>query len=321
MEKKSFLPDVFSIIGNLFSAVIVFIGLIYTLNGNIWLSGFICLVLMILNYVFPERMAYFKSRKTKIPQNWQEYTLLVFFIMMTLGIFLIGTHFINIDIFNKDNVKKSGEDKILRIDQLKTDYSNEIDHKKSVVETKANIFFADYISALSINDDIRAKKNIDSLNSLLSTPGKVGFNNIDLNNAISSKKQMIEASLNLDQFQNDNNFSIRIQEAKDVIENWRFLKLNYSYKDLDSVYNALYKEAKSKIPEFEPTVTEVNEFNLADPFISLKDGDKKAILLSVLILFILNLCILAPYISSKRYERGLTSGSSKKYQGPSGIEL
>ena len=70
MEKKSFLPDVFSIIGNLFTAVVVFIGLIYTLNGNIWLSGFICLVLMILNYVFPERLAFFKSRKIKNPQNW-----------------------------------------------------------------------------------------------------------------------------------------------------------------------------------------------------------------------------------------------------------
>ena len=55
MEKKSILPDLFSLIGNLFSAVLAFIGLIYVTNGNLWLSGFICLALMIVNYVLPER--------------------------------------------------------------------------------------------------------------------------------------------------------------------------------------------------------------------------------------------------------------------------
>ena len=63
MEKKSMLPDIFSLIGNLFTAVIVFVGLIYILNGNLWLSGFICLALMIINYVLPERLSFFKSRK------------------------------------------------------------------------------------------------------------------------------------------------------------------------------------------------------------------------------------------------------------------
>ena len=321
MEKKSFLPDVFSIIGNLFTAVVVFIGLIYTLNGNIWLSGFICLVLMILNYVFPERLAFFKSRKIKNPQNWQEYTILFFYVLIALGVFLIGTHFINIDIFNKDNVKKSGEDKILRIEQLKTDYTNEIDHKKSILDTKANNFYQDYVSAQLISDSFKMHKNIDSLNALLSTPGKTSYNSVDLINAITSKKQIIEASLNLDQFQTDNNFTNRIQESKDVIENWKFLKLNYSYKELDSLNTILYNEAKTKIPEFEPSATEVNEFNLSNPIKSLTNGNSSAVLLSALILIVLNLCILAPYINTKRYQSGLSSGSSKKYQGPSGIEL
>ena len=67
-------------------------------------------------------------------------------------------YFINIDIFNKDNVKKSAQDKILMIDQIKKDYTNEIDHKKNKLKTKAELFFADYRNNNTIGDTAKMMK-------------------------------------------------------------------------------------------------------------------------------------------------------------------
>ena len=311
MEKKSMLPDIFSLIGNLFTAVIVFVGLIYILNGNLWLSGFICLALMIINYVLPERLSFFKSRKTKRPERWQEITILVFYTMIAVSVFVVASHFINIDLFKKDAIKNNGEEKLQMIEQLKTDYTDAIEHKKNQLNTSASQLFSDY--------QLEATK-IDSLNKLLSTPGKTSYSQADLDAAISSKKNIMGVSLDLDTLLRNNNFEDRMAKAKDVFENWRFLKLNYSFNDVDAMYNQYLTAAKTIMPDFNHNISIAENINLTDPINTLSNGGAILLLLSIGIMGILNLCILAPYISAKRYESGLQP-VAKTYGGPKGIEL
>jgi hypothetical protein len=319
-KSSSMLPDIFSIVGILFSAVFCFISLVHTLNGDLWVSAFVSLVLIIVLYKLPERLAFFKSRKVKRQihrtgeDRWQEKVLLGIYALVAIPVFVLTLHFIFVEFANKNRIKQEGLDKWLEISKMEEAYNAAVSQEILVMETNAKASFSIYAGASGASKTAA----LDSLNTLLNTTAST-MTQADFDNALTTRKNTTTASYSLDAFKTSNQFDKKMEEGQKAIKNWNFMKVGYYFKEGDKLFSDLYAEAQKNMPTFSYTAATASTLKLNDPIASVKDGGMVVLLIGLIVAILVNLCILAPYIAADRWLPPLDDVNSS--DGPQGIQL
>ena len=319
-KSRSILPDVFSILGILFSAVFCFIALVHTLNGDLWVSAFVSLVLIIVLYKLPERLAFFKSRKVKRQihrsgeDRWQEKVLLGIYALIAIPVFVITLHFIFVEFANKNRIKQEGLDKWLEIAKMEEAYNAAVSQEVLVMETNAKAAFSTYAGASGVS-----KTNaLNSLNKYLNTTAS-SMTQADFDSALSTRKYTTLASYDLEAFKNSNQFDKKMEEGEQAIKNWNFMKVGYYFKEGDKLFADLYAEAQKNMPAFSYTAAAASTIKLNDPIASVKEGGVVVLMIALIVALLMNLCILAPYLAADRSELRLQGTETS--DAPEGIRL
>jgi hypothetical protein len=321
-KSSSMLPDIFSIVGILFSAVFCFIALVHTLNGDLWVSAFVSLVLIIVLYKLPERLMYFKSRKIRRQINrsdedrWQEKALLGIYVVVAIPIFVLTTHFVFVEFANKNRIKQEGLGKWLEISKMENAYQREVSKKINVMETNADALYSTYSGGAG-----ESRKNaLDSLKSLLSLPaGTSSLSSADFDQAKKTKKTSTSSAFSLSAFKESNQYDKKLKEADAAIKNWNFMKVGYYYKEADKLSADLLSAAKSKMPSFEYATTSGTNVYINSPMESLKQGGILVLIISLIVSILVNLCVLANYLSADRAELRLQGVNPT--DAPGGIRI
>jgi hypothetical protein len=320
-KKKSPVSDALHIAGIVFSAVFSFIALVHTFNGNVWLSAFITLVVVVLLYFLPERLAHFKSLRVRRQvgrakeDKWQEKALLAMYAAVALPLFVLLNHFVNVEFYSKNRIKLEGIESWNEVRRMEGAYQSALSQMLDVMEVKAKSAFSQYMSGTGPS----RQAALDSLNVILGTSASV-MSEADFETAVETKKNASRLSYSLDKFKTDRKFDTKVKEAEAAIKNWDILKVGYHLNESDVVFEEFLKEAKIKMPGFDYARTSGAGREIGKPMQSLLKGSLMAILISLIVAVLVNLFLLAPYISAKRVTGGLgPSGDDRDV--PGGIEL
>jgi len=319
-KSGSILPDIFSVVGILFSAIFCFVALVHTLNGDLWVSAFVSLVLIIVLYKLPERLAFFKSRKVKRQihrsgeERWQERMLLGIYAVVAIPVFILTLHFIYVEFANKNRIKQEGLNKWLEITKMEDAYNAAVSQELNVMEANAKAAYSTY-SAASGASKMAA---LDSLNRLLNTSA-ISMTQTDFDNALTTRKNITMASYSLDAFKTSNKYESKIEDGMRAIKNWNLMKVGYYFKEGDKLFSDLQADAVKNMPAFSYAAGTTSTLKLNDPVSSLKNGGMLVLLIGFILSVLVNLCVLAPYLAADRSELKLQGAEAS--EAPAGIRI
>ncbi len=303
-----------------FTATFSFAALVHTFNGDVWMSAFITLLIVVLLYILPLRLAYFKSKKVRKQvgraheDKWQEKAILGVYAIMAVPLFILVCHFINVEFHSKNRFKHDGLEGWNEVRRLETDYAGAISQKINILDANARSAYSQYQSASGAT----RKSALNTLNGFLGTSA-TEMSGDDFNNALSTKKNALQASHSLETFKAQKQVDAKVQEAEAAIKNWNLMKVGYYFDESDKVFNAMLSETKAKLPGFDYKRESSPDKALNSPLGSLMNGGTKVMVLSLLIAVLTNLCVLAPYLSADRARVGLIGTDT--FEGPSGITI
>lgn len=312
-NKTGMLPGIFQIVGLIACGFFTFIGLIYIFNGNLGFPSFITILALGVMMIVVHYMCVWKGKKKKnyddLPNRMPELILGCIYLVIFLFLFLIDFHYLSIDLANKDNIKTSGKEKIANFQNMQSEYANAIAAKIQNFTASVEIAKTNYQNASAANK----RTALTQLESLVGTGTVSTGKGADLNSQVDAaaldKGKSIRATYELDSL--DKACEQYLKTAQTVFEDWKFLKVSYYYKDIDVFYEKYYSQAKAKMSDFNFAGTLKSEYRINDPVFSLKNSPILKLLLFFLGLVILHLCILAPYIVTKRQAGALAENKNQ----------
>ena len=318
--KTKLLPNIFHLLGLIFLALFSFTGLIYILNGNIGLSSFIAILSVVIAMIIVHYLRVWKAKELKgnreLSSKVPELVLGGFYLILAISLFVINYHYLNIDFYNKNEIKKSALEKITNLENLKKEYGKAIDQKVNTLGNEVERASTNYKSAPAAAKPVYKGQ----LESILGS-GTIDFlpNNPNFDSQVESarlrKENVLRTRYNLDSL--DNASVTYLETVKPVFTDWKYLKVSYYYEDIDNFYNLYNNSAKAQMPDFSYSNPIISPYKVNDPVYSLKTSPVSEILLLSLLLIVLHLCILAPYFAANRSQQQLVRNKTL-YQRPEG---
>lgn len=315
-QKPKIIPTILQFIGIIFCGLFTFIGLLYILNGSILTSGLITLVGIGGPFILVHFMAGWKSKKIKNNEGRSgrvsEYFLGTFYIIFFIFLFIIDFHYLSIDFLNRNNIKKSGLEKVEKISNLRDEYQTAIQQKVN----SAGLIVKN--AAIKFQTLPMGPEKVDAANNItaLLGAGTVGFepNNPNFDAQISAAQSSYENNERA-KYRLESRMEAMVDSesvaAKAVFTDWKYFKIGYYYKNLDNIYLQYEQAAKTKMPDFVVTDKIESVYNINDPIKSLQTIPILQLLFFVLILLVVHLFILAPYIAVQRQYKHLKENTSQ----------
>lgn len=308
-------------IGILFALIISFLGMMYMLNGDLFVSAMVALVLSVLLYFIVEQLIKRKSEITKNRLSVMSITLWVFYIVLAIPLSVLVVHCLNVEIYEKENIQVTAGKKISALSNMVNDYDNTVEKYISNIELdfKTNAYI------YSTN-----KSNNQASNILRSTPFNLGLgtlaqinpNNVQslANNIVSAK----ELRFNIPKDSVTVRNSSFMKKYGSVFDQWSRLRVSLALKELNKLLATNQEQLSSfysqenhrnekfvfKLPE------EVNYINSPA-----KLWEKHAPYLLLLPTLMLQILMLLPYFLQQlpgQYKK-IVKSESRKSEG--GFEL
>jgi hypothetical protein len=313
-------PSLFFILGLVVNTALIILGLLYALHGNPVLSVFLAFVLLIIQYLLVRRLVYFKTKKVKMQRQQNqtdrlpEFLLNAIFLLTVVVSFPVIFHFIDVDFYRKDSIRKTGLAKLADIRNLRNSYDTavllNINGFRGAVETEMTNYFGAYGS-----QKIVYMRRLEAI-----YPHAIDFRrpNTIIESQIRDliRQDSITRKSKLTLEDKYPVYDAYIDKATGVFDNWDRLNVGYFYSDADTMYQRLFTLAKAKMSTFTSGHT-ASPVNMDNVFESLGNASLLEILAVLLVIIILNLCILAPYIAAPRYFKAI-SRNTKAYESPEG---
>lgn len=303
------------IIGLIAVALFYAIGFLYSLRGNIYLTGTLALI-PVVAYVF---LAQQMEQKKKDPEGKiLEVIFSSIYGIIALIFFTFFFHGIDIEFNRKDAIKKSAYDKLGAVDKLLEEYANATDRQVNSFGDKVE----SAVSAYFLNFSMDKKTKINDL---------LGEGSIDFKKSKAAIEKQAKAAIEAKQEVIRNGFDLSsvIEEWTDYqerirpdIDNWNRLNISFVYYDIDNMYKKVYDEAMLKMPSFDYT-EKLRGIDIAldKPFTALFNGLGLAFIL-LLFYGAMHFCILMSYFFSKRPEiEIIRSGDKKNSYGSNHIKM
>lgn len=286
-------------IGLLVCLIILFLGLVYVLDGNFVMSAFLTLAAGILLEVLTSWLVREKTREEEYKSKGVELGIMGGYLLIFVLLFPLCFHALSIDLFRKNEIKSACLSKLDALNDLKEEYNEAIVKKQTSLDAEARTLFNDW-------DKFRNSGALTELNELLgSEPGRSQFNENTgdgLDEAIDGAKsnlrqkyELVDANKELTAF---------TKNAQTVFTNWQTQQIGYYYQAIDPMLAKYEAAGKIKMSDFSPTIELKNSLDFNDPIAMLQQSTPATIMLSLVGLLLVHVFILLPYITSKRFEGG-----------------
>jgi hypothetical protein len=313
-------PKVFNLIGLAFCAIFTFMGLIYYLRGNIPVTGFISVLVLIALMLLSTYLVIFKTKKRDYKTLVPEYITGGAYGLLALCIFPFMFHFIDVEFNRKNELKKAGIDKLNELRDLKDAYISAKDEKINtfsvdVEATLGNYFLAsgpDRVKYKNSLNEMLGAGTVNSFSRYEFSPDSAYKNMLktEVESAKQAKVRTIEGQYRLGKVELE--CDDYYKRALPVFRNWRFMEVSYYYYDIDNMYAKVFAEAKRKMPDFDHAASITgSDMEIDNVFKSVAKAPLPSLILVFLLVGVLHLCILAPYFSVKRPAEFI-----KKHEGP-----
>lgn len=223
--------------GLILTLLFSFIGGLYMFSGNMLLAGLFSVIFVVAIYYLIIKFCWEKeNRKRKgYPTSFYALFGLYAFINLTLSVFVL--HFVNVEFFEKEEIKKIGLNKVKGLEEIYTDYETQYQNFTSTLESQ----FITNISALKSspsNISVKATLNAMPFNcddgcitSLLNQPNLV--------QALQKRTAMLNEEFALKQKELiGENKEEYFEKAKQNITNWNRLEITSTMEQLNSKITA-----------------------------------------------------------------------------------
>jgi len=303
-EKILTAPNVLHLLGLVCTLMFSFFGLLYMLKGNEVYSGLIALIFAFIFFILVFYLCKFKAKVSRSSFSVQEIVLLVFYLIAALMAAPSTFHFVNTEFMLKDKIRAVAMKKIERLKDIQIQYDRAVEQNCNDMKVDWDQLFNDYsnIPPGAYNrakQDLIGKYGIQFSSEHILTKTEFKMNLLKQRDELLSirKKTLTEG---LDRFKEDN--QEYMASAQDVFENWRRIKLNSAFYDLDIrlINNLNFLKARMKSFKFE--LPPEKEMDLSSPSGLMRSGETN-ILLPVLLLFIVHFMLLFPYLTTKRPDK------------------
>lgn len=325
------LPKALRLIGLLFAGMIFLVGALYTWNGNIPVAGFLAFLAGISFYVLTYFLQKYKTRKASYRNYTPEIALGVVYLFAFLAVFPFSFHFVDIEFNRKDAVKAAALGKLEDLKNLKANYDKAVNQKANTFETGVRSLQKQYFAVggkdkRSYRDSlIRILGNgiapaLDNYESSAADPsGKKSVEDI-IKNQVEIKKDLEKGRYALDENLSRELVSF-FTKSNIVFSRWNIFEVSFTYNQIDTMYSRVYQGIQEKMPAFQAEpVLAVNPIKLDAPMASFRQAGIGSLLVVLLILAVVHLCILLPYLLSKRPAEILKK-TDNKYQSDGAVNI
>jgi hypothetical protein len=281
-------------IGIVFTLIASFLGLMYTLKGDVLISSLVSLVIIVIEYFLIEKFIKSKSEITKNKFSTLSIVLWSVYIILAIPISIFLLHALNVEINAKSEIQKVANAKINDLTNMSTAYRTTVDKNVTTLSILLDTKLTQY-----------AYGNYKLGSELKSSPYNISENELDLLDRSNvgtlvstfTQAKSIKLLSPVDSIDTKNkNF---IARYGGVFDGWSRLHLNYAFYELDNLLVDNYQSLvnfDSQNMGFVPTrftyTYSVEETNMDKPF-ELFNKHKPYNLILVVLLF--HLLILLPY--------------------------
>lgn len=303
-EKTLTGPNVLHLLGLVCTLMFSFFGLLYMLKGNEVYSGLIALIFAFIFFILVFNLCKFKAKVTRSSFSIQEIVLLVFYLIAALIAAPSTFHFVNTEFMLKDKIRVVAMKKIERLKDIQIQYDQAVDQNCNDMKVDLDQLINDYANIPPgaynrARQDLIGRYGIQFSSEHILTKTEFKKNLLKQRDDLLGirRKTLTEG---FDRFKEDN--QEYIASAQDVFNNWRRIKLNSTFYDLDIrlINNLNFLRARMKNFKFE--LPSEKEIDLSSPSGLIRSGETN-ILLPSLLLFIVHFMLLFPYLTTKRPDK------------------
>jgi hypothetical protein len=295
-------------IGLIFTLLFSFIGGLYMFSGNILIAGIASVIFVVAIYYLIIKFCWEKeNRKRKgYPTSFYALFGLYAFINLTLSVFVL--HFVNVEFFEKEEIKKSGLNKVKGLQAIYKDYTDQYQTFTSDLESQ----FIENINAIKTNPG-----NASARATLNAAP--FNCNNDCITNLL-SQSNLPQALQKRTAYLNDE-FALKpteligenkeeyFEKATQNITNWNRMEITSTLEQLNtkitSDYDALSNELKARtVNSHQLSVTQKSylQKSLINNPVDLAKKHLGAASIIVIVMF--QIFILLPYFLTKGRQFG-----------------
>lgn len=226
------LKDVLQAIGLLYALITSFLGLMYILKGDIFISGFVSIVLLIFYFFLIKEFVKSKVEITRNKLSVKSIILWVFFMALSIPSSFLLIHCFNVEINEKKNIQAIANLKCKNLTDMTSNYKSEVE--KYVGEIKMK-----YIELLTFY--VQDKSSLSYSTTLASWPYNLSIEDSKIvNNELIQKFGTVFYNTKIALFNkvldtmivNNKNF---LSNHLPAFENWKRLRLNSGFYELDSL--------------------------------------------------------------------------------------
>jgi hypothetical protein len=314
-NSKPFL-SILHYLGLLFATLCVIFGMLYITRGNDVTSIVMSLLVALCFFGVVQALIFFKAKANRKKISLPEIALLLVYLIITLLVSPVILHFLNTEFALKDKIKDIGNSKLNAIEQMVTDYEDQVRRDTALIRTTISTELTSYfnipktdfvnrgtyeakLKSPPFNIDFSGKGLPDDLlkNRLYTqTSQSVASNYKRLTNILNTVKPENEAF---------------VADARWIIDDWVRRRLNRTYYEIDDRMAENLEKLKAVKPDFDFQAREAEELPLDKPLDLIRLYQPNW-LLSISMMLLLHFLLLAPYI--------LIAGSGRIYpqSGPLG---
>ena len=234
MGNKLKLKDALQAIGLLFSLITSFLGLMYILKGDIFISGLVGVVLLVCYYFLINEFVKSKVEITRNKLSTKSIILWVFYIALSIPSSSLLIHCFNVEINEKKNIQAIANLKCKNLEDMTSNYKSIVDKHVGELKMEYSNNLKFYLSAKQ-KEKSKYESILTSEPFNLSRPdlSQISNDNIELkaNNFFSAKIALFNKVTDT-MIVSNKNFLANYSPA---FANWKRLKLNTAFYELDSL--------------------------------------------------------------------------------------
>jgi hypothetical protein len=290
-------------IGIVFTLIASFLGLMYTLKGDVLISSLVSLVIIVIEYFLIEKFIQSKSEITKNKFStlsivlWSVYTILA----IPISVFLL--HALNVEINAKSEIKNVANNKIQDLTNMSKSYRKNVDKNVSTLSLDLDNTIRLYSRNSSSSLESKLIDKPFNLSSAQLVSAQNGEIEAIVRSFVTAKTKKLASVADTVEFNNAN----FINRYSGVFDGWSRLDINYAFYELDDLlkknYDLFIKNDSAQMSfasdrfKFE---YKIEDTNMDKPLLLFNEYKPYYLILIVLLFHFL---ILLPYIIEE------TSGS------------
>lgn len=309
--KTGLLAEIIHVLGIAGTTLLAALGCVYAFMGNIYLAGVVAVMFGAGFYLLVYLLAKRKQQKNQEESMLrQERLFLLVYALTALTAFVFVFHGTDIELTRKNTLKKSGQEKLDKVDDLLTAYEAEIARRENSFRDNTLQTMNTYL----LSNNVGAKGELERVLGAGSVNFKASRSDIEsqVQAAIRSKNQVLRNGL-----EPDGDLVQRWETAKkshkSAFADWKRTQVKFAYYDIDDWYKKLYDNALSKMPDFKyEAFINLPDVGLTSPLKALGQAPASSWGLGLGLFLLLQAAILAPYFSIKRQRSRLHKSKYKE---------